>query len=167
MLRRDAQRAVGKSPLVSVQLLKVRRHSFRGRLKKPAQFRLDVKFPFRTALFLALAGRPAEEALLGRQTSLRTCAGRYLSKQFGQKWIELRYLELVFPPANFHINRLSRASQAAGIRAIAGRRARLVRGRRSTRSSDLFDALPACGARLFCADNQTRAGKPSSRKSSD
>src|SRR6267143_78683 len=167
MLRRDAQRAVGKSPLVSVQLLEVRRHCFSGRLKKPAQFRLDVKFPFRTALFLALAGRPAEEALLSRRTSLRACAGRYLSKKFGQKWIELRYLELVFPPANFHINRFSRAWQAVGIRAIAGRRARRVRGRRSTKLSDLFDALPACGAPLFRADNQTRVGKPSSRKSSD
>src|SRR5260370_36012646 len=66
-----------------------------------------------------------------------------------------------------YIKRLSRALRAGDIRATAAHTVPLARAFRSTKSSVLCDAPPACDARLSPWDNQRLAVTPLSHNSSD
>ena len=165
MLRGDTKLAICERLLVPIQLLQIGSHCFRGGAKKSAQLGFHIKFPFRTLLGFASVRRWAEKAFLRRRCPLRICAGGNLPKKLRQKWIELRNFELVLSPANFHINGLFRALRAGDTHAAAAHIARLVRASRSTKSSDLSDAPPACAFPLSHVDSRTRVERPSSHRS--
>ena len=130
---RNPQGAVGERFGAAVELLQVGRDGFRGGLKEPPQFRLDVKLPFRA--HFALGGRRGrtEQALLRRFRSFGVGAFRDLPQKLGQKRIELGNLEAIFLAANLHISLFVRAWPAAGSRGVAGRKARPAPAFRSTR----------------------------------
>src|SRR5438034_968991 len=95
----DTKLAIRKRFFVSIQLLKIGRHRFRGSAEKPAQLGFNVKFPFRALLGFASVRGWTEKAFLGRRCPFRISAGRDLSKKLRQEWVELRNLKLVLAAA--------------------------------------------------------------------
>ena len=99
----EAQSAIANGWRI-VELLQIRPDGFRRRLKKAAQFRLDVKFPFRAHFALGSRRRGTEQTLLRRFRPLGVRALRDLAQKFSQKWIELGNLEAISLAADFHIS---------------------------------------------------------------
>src|ERR1700730_8103026 len=89
----NTQSAIRERFLVSVQLFKVSRDRFCGRLEKLSQFRLNIKFPLRATFACRFVRGSTEKAFLRLRSSLWISTGRYLPQKLSQKWIESRYLK--------------------------------------------------------------------------
>jgi hypothetical protein len=87
VLEGNGQSAIAQRFLIAIQLRKIFRHGLSRTAEETAQFRFHVIFPFR-ANFL-FRGRSAEQARFRVQRALGICARRNLTKEFGQKRIEI------------------------------------------------------------------------------